>query len=129
METRCNQPLVVIQVNTSFQEKYSSPVEGKYVHAYRVTIENRNDFPIQLMRRSWIISEGNGIIRRVNGEGVLGQQPIIQPGGTFQYISWSSLQLNVGKMEGIYFMHNLRDGLSFSVDIPPFLLVAPDLLN
>jgi ApaG protein len=79
METRCNQPLVIISVDTFYQEKYSAPVEGKYVHAYRITIENKSDFPIKLLKRSWKIMEGNGLVKKVKGEGVLGQQPIINP--------------------------------------------------
>jgi ApaG protein len=73
--------------------------------------------------------QGNGLIKKVKGEGVLGQQPIIKPSGTFQYISWSSMQNNFGKMEGIYYMVNTLNEEHFSVKIPSFLLVAPDLLN
>jgi ApaG protein len=129
METRCNQPLVIINVDTFYQEKYSAPVEGKYVHAYRITIENKSEFPIKLIKRSWKILEGNGLVKTVKGEGVLGQQPIIKPFCSFQYISWSSLQNNFGKMEGIYFMLNTATNEYFTVKIPMFLLIAPDLLN
>lgn len=129
METRCNQPLVIISVDTFYQEKYSAPVEGKYVHAYRITIENKSEFPIRLLKRSWKIMEGNGLVKKVKGEGVLGQQPIIKPSGTFQYISWASLQNNFGKMEGVYYMVNTITEEQFSVKIPLFLLIAPDLLN
>ena len=87
METRCNQPLVIISVDTFYQEKYSAPVEGKYVHAYRITIENKSEFPIRLLKRSWKIMQGNGLIKKVKGEGVLGQQPIINPRELFSILA------------------------------------------
>jgi len=129
METRCNQPIVIIRVDTFYQEKYSAPTEGKYVHAYRITIENKSEFPIKLLERSWKVMEGNGLIKRIKGEGVLGQQPVIKPFGTFQYISWSSITTNFGKMEGVYYMLNTSTDEYFTVEIPIFLLIAPDLLN
>lgn len=129
MKTSFNTPLVIIKVETFYQEKYSAPVEGKYVHAYRIMIENKSEFPVQLMERSWKIMEGNGLIKKVTGEGVLGKQPIIQPLGTFQYISWASIRTNIGKMQGIYHMLNTLTEERFSVKIPVFILIAPDLLN
>lgn len=128
METKITNGIKV-SVETFYQEGYSRPIDGKYIFAYRINIENRSDFTVQLMRRHWYIHDSNGIIREVEGEGVIGQQPILLPGETHQYISWSHLFTEVGKMHGYYSFVRQIDGVMFKVTIPEFQLVTPFKMN
>lgn len=120
---------IKVSVETFYQERYSQPVEGKYIHAYRITIENLGENTVQLLRRHWFITEGTGLVREVTGDGVIGQQPILEPGESYQYVSWSNLAGSVGKMHGTYTMVDHKSSLEFTVGIPVFQLIAPDILN
>ncbi len=120
---------VKISVETFYQEEYSRPTEQKYVFAYRIIIENSNSSAICLLRRHWYIQETGGSIKEVEGEGVIGAQPVIQPGESFEYISWTHLLTDFGKMHGDYTMNNMESGKNFTVQIPEFMLVAPFKLN
>jgi ApaG protein len=120
---------VKISVENFYQDDYSSPVESKFVFAYRITIENLNTFSIQLMRRHWFIVDSNTSIKEVEGEGVIGKQPLLHPGDVHQYISWSQLQSEVGKMYGYYLMKDMATEELFKVSIPEFKLIAPFKLN
>ncbi len=118
-----------VNVETFYQEKHSSPVDERYVHAYRVTIQNEGNEAVQLLRRHWYIRESNSILREVEGEGVIGQQPILQPGASHEYVSWTHLLTDIGKMYGSYTMKRLRDGEIFEAKIPEFTLTAPMRFN
>lgn len=120
---------IKISVETFYQPSYSNPVEGKFIHAYRITIENLSDLTVQLMRRHWIITDSDGIVREVEGEGVIGRQPVLEPHELHQYVSWCNLHTGLGKMVGAYEMQNIHSGELFQVDIPAFQLVAPFQLN
>ncbi len=120
---------VKISVENFYQDDYSNPLESKYVFAYRITIENLNAFSIQLMRRHWFIIDSNTVAKEVEGEGVIGKQPTLNPGEVHQYISWSELQTEVGKMYGYYLMKDLSTDSLFKVSIPEFKLIAPFKLN
>lgn len=122
---------VSITVETFFQPEQSNPIGSEYLHAYRITIENQSANPIQLLSRHWYISDSyyGTEVREVEGEGVVGEQPIIQPGESYQYISAANLRADVGKMYGTYEMENLYNKTKFTVAIPEFLLVAPLKLN
>jgi ApaG protein len=118
-----------ISVETFYKPEYSHPIEGKYIFAYRVLIENIGSETVQLLRRHWIISDSMGIIREVEGEGVIGQKPVLNPGESHQYISWSNLSSELGTMHGTYLMKKMTNQAEFKVIIPRFSLLAPYKLN
>jgi ApaG protein len=116
---------VQVSVETFYQEDYSNPLQGEYMFAYRVEIENYNSFPVQLHRRHWYIFDSNASRREVEGEGVVGVQPIIMPGETYRYVSGCNLKTEIGKMVGTYEMENLDTREIFTVQIPSFDMVVP----
>jgi len=120
---------VLISVETFYQADYSNPQQGEYMFAYRISIENRNNFTIQLLRRQWYIFDSNGENREVEGEGVVGEQPVLKPGEQYQYVSGCNLKSEMGKMSGYYQMENLDAKTLFEVNIPPFELIAPNKMN
>ncbi|MFM8363197.1 MAG: Co2+/Mg2+ efflux protein ApaG [Haliscomenobacter sp.] len=120
---------IQVRVECSYQPNYSNPLEHKFIYAYRITIENLSDATVQLLRRHWHIHESTGVVREIEGEGVIGRQPVLNAGETHQYVSWTHLQTGIGKMKGAYQMLNCDTGDTFSVSIPEFHLVAPFLLN
>ena len=121
-------PDVGVQVDTDYIEQESSASEGRYVFAYTITIANHSDQPIQLLNRHWVITNGEGSVQEVRGEGVVGQQPRIPPERGFRYTSGCVLETPVGTMEGAYeFIDAL--GQPFDVPIPVFTLSAPNALH
>jgi ApaG protein len=118
-----------VSVETFYQPDYSNPVSGEYMFAYRITIENHNNFSVKLQRRHWHIFDSNGSYREVEGEGVVGIQPILQPGERYQYVSGCNLRTEMGKMYGTYIMENLNNKKSFEVNIPIFEMVVPFKMN
>jgi ApaG protein len=120
---------VKISVETFYQSEYSNPVNSEFMFAYKVTIENNNDFPVKLLKRRWHIYDSNGSIKEVEGEGVVGVQPVITPASSYQYISGCNLRSEMGKMQGSYLLENLNNKKTFNVSIPAFLLEAPFKMN
>lgn len=120
---------VKISVETFYHTDYSVPVEQKIFFAYRISIQNLNDFKVQLLRRYWLIEDSNGLKREVEGEGVVGEQPILEKGDTHSYISGCPLRTGIGKMSGFFTFENSRDETSFTVEVPAFKMVAPFKLN
>ncbi len=120
---------VSITVETFYQPNQSNPFNAEFLFAYRITIENLSVFPVQLLRRHWNIIDSNGATREVEGEGVVGQQPIIEPGEQYQYVSAANLRSEIGKMYGTYQMENLYNKKRFTVNIPEFQLIAPFKMN
>lgn len=120
---------VKISVESVYQTEYSNPENEHYMFAYRISIENLSNDSVQLLRRHWDIFDSNGTSRQVEGEGVVGLQPIIAPGGVHEYMSGCNLQSDMGYMEGRYQMMREIDGIVFDVDIPRFILAAPYRLN
>jgi ApaG protein len=120
---------VQISVETFYQPDYSNPVNNEFMFAYRITIDNHNSFPVQLHRRHWHIFDSNGEYREVEGEGVVGQQPLLQPGQQFQYVSGCNLRTEMGKMFGKYVMENMNNKNTFEVNIPSFEMVVPYKMN
>lgn len=114
---------VKITVNTSYQPDYSFPEQNHFVFTYEITIENMSEFTLQLLRRHWMIFDSNGEIREVEGDGVVGQQPILEPGHTHKYVSGCNLKSDMGKMSGEYLMKRQFDGSKFVVKIPEFNLI------
>lgn len=115
---------VTVRVSVSFLADQSEPAKGRWFWAYHVRIENEGDAAVQLISREWTISDGQGGRHEVQGEGVVGEQPVIEPGGAFDYVSGCPLNTPNGTMEGRYHMVS-ADGGAFSVGIPRFPLVAP----
>lgn len=118
-----------VSVETMYQSMYSKPLAREYVHAYRVTIENLGEETVQLLTRHWHIWDSTGILREVQGDGVIGLQPILKPNDTHQYVSGSPLKTDLGKMSGTYTMKRESDGVLFEVVIPTFYLIPPFKYN
>jgi ApaG protein len=116
---------VKISVEQFYQPDYSNPQQREFMFAYRVTIENFNSFPIQLLRRHWFIQDSSAEQREVEGEGVIGMQPIISPQDQYQYISGCNLKSELGQMFGTYLMENVHTKVMFNVKIPVFQMEAP----
>ncbi|MCX8019364.1 MAG: Co2+/Mg2+ efflux protein ApaG [Chitinophagaceae bacterium] len=116
---------VKVSVETFYQPDYSNPLLSEFIFAYRITIENHNPFPVKLHRRHWFIFDSNGTYREVEGEGVVGEQPVIQPGDSYQYVSSCNLRTEMGRMHGAYTMENLHTKKLFQVGIPYFEMIAP----
>ncbi|MDZ7606229.1 MAG: Co2+/Mg2+ efflux protein ApaG [Cyclobacteriaceae bacterium] len=120
---------VKITVETEYQPAYSSPAQFHYVFTYRITIENLGDQTIQLMSRHWYIHDASRDAKEVEGDGVVGEQPVLEPGESHNYVSGCNLKSGIGKMHGTYTMERIMDGKRFKVKIPEFMLVAPFKLN
>ena len=116
-----------VSVETEFRTDYSH--DGNYMFSYFIAIENYTDQPVQLLSRKWLIVDSDGEKTAIEGEGVVGQQPIIQPGGNHRYSSGCNLKTPLGKMRGFYQMIRISDDLMFSVEIPEFVLAAPFIRN
>lgn len=123
-----NEPNVSIQVQSVYIESQSQPDIARYVFAYTICIRNLGREPIQLMSRYWLITNSDGHKTEVQGEGVVGEQPLIQPGKEYRYTSGAILETPMGTMEGYYVMISPQ-GDNFHVDIPAFRLAIPTLIN
>jgi ApaG protein len=120
---------VKITVETYYQPDYSNPVSSEFMFAYRITIENTNPFPIKLLSRHWFVFDSNGSLRETEGEGVVGVQPLINPGEHYQYLSGCNLRTEIGKMYGTYLMENVSNKNRFKVTVPAFEMSAPFKMN
>ena len=120
---------VIISVETFYQPAHSNVITNEFMFAYRITIGNQSPYTVQLLTRYWHIFDSNGSEREVTGEGVVGQQPILEPGESHTYVSGCHLRTDIGKMRGYYEMKRITDGSHFEVEIPEFALVAPFKLN
>ncbi|MEO0000811.1 MAG: Co2+/Mg2+ efflux protein ApaG [Bacteroidota bacterium] len=120
---------IKVMVEQFYQPDYSNPVQHEFMFAYRVTIENNNSFPVQLLRRHWFIQDSNTEQREVEGEGVIGVQPVIAPQSQYQYISGCNLKSEIGQMFGTYLMENVHSREQFTVKIPVFQMEAPSKRN
>jgi ApaG protein len=114
---------ILVEVQPQHVAEQSAPAQGLYVFAYTITITNTGDIPAQLISRSWNVNDANGHTEKVRGLGVVGQQPLIQPGTSFEYTSGTRLRTPTGTMHGSYFFV-AEDGERFDVDIPMFVLDA-----
>lgn len=120
---------VKVSVRTEYKSEYSRPMQNHHVFTYHITIENNSDYTVQLMRRHWEIYDGNGTVAEVDGDGVIGEQPVLAPGEVHEYASGCHLKSGIGKMLGYYTMERIMDGHEFPVAIPEFSLIAPYLCN
>ncbi len=117
-----------IEVATSYVDEQSEPDDGRYVFAYTITIANLGNVPARLLSRHWIITDANGKVQEVTGDGVVGEQPHLNPGEEFRYSSGAVLETPVGSMQGSYRME-ADNGTNFDAPIPPFTLAVPGVLH
>ncbi len=117
-----------IDVETRYLLEQSDPREHRYVFAYTITIRNEGELPATLLTRHWIITDANGAVKEVRGDGVVGEQPRLEPGQGFRYSSGAVLETPVGTMQGSYQMID-GEGRHFEAPIPPFRLAMPGILH
>ncbi len=117
-----------IQVKTTYIDEQSAPDQDRYVFAYTITIHNAGSVPAKLLTRHWVITDSNGKVQEVRGDGVVGEQPHLQPGESFEYTSGTILETAVGSMQGSYQMI-ADDGVQFDAPIAPFTLSIPRTLH
>ncbi len=118
-----------VTVSTIYQSDFSAPEKNHHLFSYHVTIENNCDYSVKLMRRHWFIFDSCGHYNEVEGEGVIGEQPELEPGQIYEYESGCNLLTDIGKMNGHYIMQRMFDSSEFMIDIPEFELIAPNRLN
>jgi len=119
---------IQIQVKSAYLPERSSPRESSYLFMYNVRISNVGAETAQLVSREWIITNAEGEVERVKGPGVVGEQPVLPPGGSFEYTSYCPLKTAVGSMQGSYQMVT-AEGEQFDAIIEPFTLAVPNALN
>ena len=117
-----------IDVATHYLDEESSPEDSRYVFAYTIRIRNQGTLPARLLNRHWVVTDAEGHVEEVHGEGVVGEQPLIEPGEQFEYTSGAVLETAVGSMQGRYDMVG-EDGTHFDAPIPPFTLSVPRTLH
>ena len=123
-----NEHEIRVEVATNYVDDQSEPDVGRYVFAYTITIENLGDLPARLLSRHWVITDANGKVQEVTGDGVVGEQPHLNPGESFRYSSGAVLETPVGAMQGSYQME-ADNGTNFEAPIPPFTLAVPGVLH
>ena len=117
-----------VDVETAYVPAQSDPEQKRFVFSYTITIRNQGEVPAKLLTRHWIITDANGKVQEVRGEGVVGEQPHIKPGEGFRYSSGAVLETPVGAMQGAYQLVNDR-GVTFDAPIAPFRLAVPGMLH
>lgn len=123
---------VTVSAESTYQRDYSEPGKRQYVFSYRIRIANDGVRPVQLLSRAWEVIDATGARRLVEGEGVVGEQPVILPGQYHEYTSWVQFETQIGAMCGSYIMQRIgRQGIDgmFQVEVPKFLHIAPEVLN
>ena len=120
---------IQISVENRYYPPQSSPKSNHYFFVYEVTIINKSDYTVKLLKRHWDITDGLGEMREVEGEGVVGETPSLEPGETYTYNSGCDFTTEIGKMSGYYTMIKLVDKTEFNVQIPEFIMVLPAKLN
>lgn len=119
---------IEVVVEPFYLEEQSDPDDGRYVWAYRVVIVNQSDITVRLLTRYWHITDENGVIDEVSGPGVVGEQPVLEPGDSYEYTSGCPLETPSGVMHGRYSMEG-EDGEIFTVEIPAFSLDLPGMMR
>jgi ApaG protein len=121
-------PRIRVEVETSYIEEQSDPRDQRFVFSYTITIRNEGAVPARLMTRHWIITDANGNVKEMRGDGVVGEQPYLKPGQGFRYSSGAVIETPVGTMQGSYQMV-ADDGERFDAPIAPFRLAMPGVLH
>ena len=119
---------VDIKVSTQYLKQQSDPGRAAYAFAYTITITNNRALPVKLLSRHWIITDQNNKVEEVKGSGVVGQQPLIEPGQSYQYSSGAVIHTEIGDMKGTYTMQ-CSSGDLFAAPIPLFILAVPHMLH
>lgn len=119
---------ISVDVATDYVDEQSEPDAGRYVFSYTITIANNGNVPAKLISRHWVITDANGKVQEVTGDGVVGEQPYLNPGEEFRYSSGAVLETPVGAMQGSYRMQ-AGDGTNFDAPIAPFTLTVPGMLH
>ena len=119
---------ISIDVVTDYVDDQSEPDMGRYVFAYTITVANKGDVPATLLSRHLVITDANGKVQEVSGDGVVGEQPHLNPGDVFRYTSGAILETPVGAMQGCYRME-ADNGTNFNAPIPPFTLAVPGVVH
>ena len=119
---------IQVAVQVRYLADQSEEADNRHVFAYTITLANQGEQAVQLLSRHWIITDANNHVQEVRGKGVVGEQPVIQPGQSFEYTSGTVLATQVGTMSGSYQMRVVDDG-EFSVPIPQFVLSVPRVLH
>lgn len=117
-----------VRVDTRFLDDQSKPADNRYVFAYTITLHNAGSVPARLVSRHWVITDSNGKVEEVRGDGVVGEQPWMRPGDSFEYTSGAVLETAVGTMRGSYQLV-ADDGTRFEAPIPQFTLSVPRTLH
>lgn len=120
---------IQITVKTFYRPEFSNPLKNHFLFTYRITIENNSNATVQLMRRHWFIFDSNSDHYEVEGEGVVGFQPTLQPGDVHEYESACELTSEMGSMHGNYTMIRQSDGKELKIQVPKFELIAPMKMN
>jgi ApaG protein len=120
---------VRVQVQSAYVPERSAPQEGRYFFAYRIRISNLGEQTVQLISRHWVITDGHGNVEHVQGPGVVGEQPVLEPGESFEYTSFCPLPTPIGSMHGTYQMVTTAGNARFDAAIAPFSLAVPSALN
>lgn len=118
-----------VSVRTAYQPEQSSPVKDYYFFAYEIEISNESAHTVQLLTREWHITDAVGKQRFVEGEGVVGKQPVIEPGDTHRYVSYCDFSTMGGKMSGFYYMHRFSDDKLVRIKVPEFEMLVPFIGN
>ena len=119
---------IIVEATPQYIASQSSPKEDRYVFAYTITITNAGIFPAKLLSRHWLITDSNGKIQEIRGEGVIGEQPYLKPGESFRYSSGAMIETPVGVMQGKYLLIS-DNGENFKAPIPKFTLSIPRTLH
>ena len=119
---------VEISTRTKYLELQSEPAKNSYAFSYTITIFNQRDEAVRLLNRHWIITDKNNKVEEVNGKGVVGQQPVIQPGESFEYSSGTIIGSEIGDMRGSYTMESVS-GVQFEAPVPLFVLAIPNMIH
>ena len=119
---------VRVVVRSEYVPERSSPADAQYFFAYRIRISNAGEDTVQLLSRHWVITDGDGQVEHVRGPGVVGEQPVLEPGESFEYTSFCPLPTPIGSMHGSYQMVT-AGGSTFDAEIAPFSLAVPSALN
>lgn len=120
---------IKVTVESQYQPDYSSPSQYHFVFTYKVTIENQSDHTVQLLTRHWYIHDAGTNQKEVEGEGVVGQKPVLEPGDKHIYVSGCNLKSGMGRMYGSYGLERVIDGQNLTITIPEFTMIVPFKLN
>lgn len=123
-----NRNVIRVQVDTRFLDNQSDPAKSRYVFSYTITLRNDGELAARLLKRHWLITDANGKVQEVTGEGVVGEFPYLQPGQSYEYTSGTILETPVGSMEGDYLMES-DDGNTFKAPVDAFRLAVPGVVN